>query len=163
MKDAHSLCLLFVGLLAGGCSDTAEYQYDESVASLSFTGFFVYDAGTQCTVGGGTMHCCPAGSAMIGAHVNNNVFKCAILTSAAGTRFLDVGTQRNGMHACPPGNIMVGLHVNNNWLACQAPSPGPTFEFVDGTTQDAFPMHVCPSNFAMGGIHVGGNLFTCDL
>lgn len=155
-----TMLLPFTG--CGGPDD--DLEYDEAISALNFTGFFIYDAGTTCSVGGATMHCCPSDMAMIGAHVDNNVFKCAQLKAVGGGPFLDVGTERNGMHACPSGTVMVGLHVDNNQLACQAPSPGPFFEYVDGNppTADSYPMHICPSGYAMGGIHVDHNFFTCD-
>jgi hypothetical protein len=162
------MCML-VGMamsvsLAGCAGQEDDLHYDETLANLSFTGFWLYDAGTTCTVGGTTMHCCPDGMAMIGAHIINNVFKCAQLTGTASIRFRDTSTVRNSMHACPSGSIMVGLHVGLNQLACQFPSPGPTFEFTDGNPplNDGYPMHICPSSYAMAGIHVNNNLFTCD-
>lgn len=154
-------------LVAGpGCGPADQEQHFEvglTQSALNLTGFWVYDAGTQCTVGGVSMHCCPSGHVMIGAHVNNNVFKCAQTTAMAGSRYLDAGTHRNKMHACPQGSVMVGLHVGKNMLACQTPSPTPVFEYVDGNppTRDAYPMHVCPNSYAMSGIHVDHNLFTC--
>lgn len=150
-----------------GCAGEADDPgggFDESLAesSLTFTGFWVYDAGTQCTVGGATMHCCPTGYAMIGAHVDHNVFKCAQVSYGLGGRFLDVATQRNGMHACPYGALMTGLHVAWNYLTCQYPYEGVASEYVDGGTQDGYPMHVCgPGGYAMSGIHVAQNRFTC--
>jgi len=138
---------------------TAEATSDLAISDLAF-----YDNGTQCTVGGATMHCCPPGSAMVGAHVSHNIFKCSLMTTPSGAVFLDRGTQRNGMHACPPGTLMVGLHARNNLLACQGISPAPTFEFVDGNpaTQDGLPMHICSPGAAMAGIHITNNRFTCE-
>jgi len=101
---------------------------------------------------------------MIGAHVDNNVFKCAQLQTSPGYRYLDAGTQRNGMHACPYGSVMAGLHVDRNLLACQLPGTPVTSEYVDGNpaTQDGYPMHVCGSGgYGMSGIRVDYNLFTC--
>jgi len=159
----NRIVFLLIGVLAGCGAEGETAQYDESVASLSFTGDRVYDAGTLCTVGGHTMHCCEAGWAMIGVHLAQNVFKCAKLTSTAGDRFLDVGTIRNAMHACPRGTVMVGYHDNDNLLACETPVPDVSDEFVDGNPllNDGFPMHVCPDSYAMAGIHTGHNQFTC--
>ena len=140
-----------------------ELQFDEALSSLIFTGHWVYDAGTACTVEGTTMHCCPSGMAMIGIHASRNIFKCAELREAARNSFLDTNTVRNSMHACPRNRVMVGFHQDLNRLACQTPNPTPLFEFVDGTTNDVFPMHVCPENHAMSGIHVELNLLTCAL
>jgi hypothetical protein len=121
---------------------------------------------TQCLVGGVVMHCCPRGSAMIGARVDQNVFKCAQLVDSSGAITLnpDPGTQRNGMHSCPFGSVMVGLRADHNALACQTiPSDHINFEFVDGNppTEDGFPMHVCPSPAAMTGIRIDRNLLNC--
>jgi hypothetical protein len=152
-------------LLALACApscvgDTAE-QSGQEVSELSIGPSF-YDSATPCSVGGAVMHCCPDGTAMIGAHVGENVFKCGAISGEGwGIRFLDIATARNKMHACPWGTVMVGLHVGNNWLACQSPPTPPVFEYVDSVTQDPR-MHTCAIGSAMGGIHVGANLFTCD-
>lgn len=169
----HFLSTIFMLGALGACGGTAEEATatDKDQESLNFSGV-LYDAGTQCTVGGATMHCCPSGYAMIGARVDSNVFKCAH-TNFLNDRSLDLSTQRNGMHACPYGKVMVGLHVGNNYLVCQTPvSPGVTSEYVDGSpgTQDSWPMHVCYpgstgsgtySGYAMSGIRVDQNNFTC--
>jgi hypothetical protein len=143
------------------------YEYDEALSGPKFTGTWVYDTGTLCTVGDATMHCCPPGMGMIGAHVTDNVFKCAQLTSTQGSRFLDTDTSRNGMRACPSGTVMVGLQVRNDQLACQTSMPAQTAERVDGSpgtpgTEDTYPMHVCPHGSAMSGIHVNHDALTCD-
>lgn len=164
-----SIVLALAAFAATGCSaapqEVGEGEAAESSAAVSFTGATLYDsAPTQCTVGGATMHCCPTGYAMVGAHLGNNVFKCKQLTSVNGPRFLDVGTVRNGMHACPFGSVMVGLHEAANYLACQYPGTAAWFEYVDGNppTADSYPMHVCGgSSYAMSGIHAANNLFTC--
>ncbi|RKH63194.1 hypothetical protein D7V93_09100 [Corallococcus llansteffanensis] len=155
-------------MVIAGCGatpeDEAEFDVKVAESSLSFTGWVVYDAGTRCTVGGSTMHCCPTGYAMIGAHLSNDVFKCAQLSSTSGSRFLDAGGRRNGMHACPYGSVMVGLHVSNDYLACQYPGTSVVSEYVDGDpgTKDSYPMHVCGAGgYAMSGIHVSNNLFNC--
>lgn len=152
-------------LCLASCAVDDAPQTEEHDSELNLTGAFIYDSGTQCSAGGATMHCCPSGYVMIGAHVDNNVFKCGQVTGFA-TSFvaLDAFTQRNGMHACPQGWVMVGLHANNNWLACRQPATAPVFEFVDTGTQDpnGYPMHVCPSGSAMGGIRIDQNKFTCD-
>lgn len=173
MQAAQFLFLL----VSSGCGAPAEgaqagdgeFDNAESESALSFTGDWFYDAGSTCTVTDPvgndptTMHCCPPGSAMIGVHVKNNVFKCKPLALFFPPR-LDQSTFRNGMHACPQGEIMVGLHANLNRLACQFPQQAVTFEYVDGNppTNDAYPMHVCSgSDMAMSGIHINHNLLTC--
>lgn len=133
----------------------------------------VYDAGTQCTAGGVTMHCCPAGYAMIGARLDQNIFKCGRVDGGLfGSPYLDGSTQRNNMHSCPFGMVMVGFHEDRNLLACQWPTrQSVVFEYVDGSTQDSYPMHVCPptsassyfyNGYAMSGIRVDRNLFACS-
>jgi hypothetical protein len=120
---------------------------------------------TTCNVGGTVMHCCPAGSAMVGVHLDSNTFKCAPLRNPNGAVTLDLGTVRNNMHVCPFGQVMVGLHTDLNRLACQSIPGNPiTSERVDSSTADSFPMHVCDSTFlteAMSGIRADQNLLTC--
>jgi hypothetical protein len=124
-----------------------------------------YDTATKCTVNGATMHCCPAGSAMVGAHVDRDTLKCDWLRDASGAVSLDTGTQRNNMHACPFGSVMVGMDVPSNLLACKQINGGSiTTERIDSGTQDSFPMHVCEGTVttqAMSGIRADQNLFMC--
>jgi len=101
---------------------------------------------------------------MLGARVDQNVWKCMTLESGPGEPFLDAGTQRFDMHACPLGSVMTGLHAALNYLACQFPASAISSEFVDGNpaTQDEFPMHVCSAG-VMTGIRDDRNEFTCGL
>jgi len=165
MKN-HLLGTVALAMLTSlaGCGVEDDAAYDESSSALSVTGPTIYDSATTCVVGGLSMHCCPPGMAMIGAHVKLNVFKCQQLTGFATGPFQDVETKRNGMHTCPDGAVMVGLHVGADRLACRVPNPQPSFELVDGNPphNDTFPMHVCPPSYAMAGIQVNKNLFTCD-
>ena len=143
------------------CKSTEGYESDEALAGPRFTGSWLYDTGTLCTVGEVTMHCCPSGMAMIGAHVVDNVFKCAQLTDPHGEQFLDIETFQNGMHRCPSGSVMVGLHVTNNQFACRrrgGASPRPCEGFG---TMDSYPMHVCPHGHAMSGIRLNDNVLAC--
>lgn len=152
-------------IYTAGCATQEDEHQDEATSELQMTGRSLYDAGTLCTVGGVTMHCCPDGWVMIGASVSKNNFKCGELSSPPpANRVLDVSTLRNNMHACPPGMVMVGLSVSKNNLACQSTTPAETFEYVDGNPplNDSFPMHICPSGYAMAGISVSLNLFNCD-
>jgi hypothetical protein len=162
--------------LAAGCGTAApqgttgqgapeESTGTESAADTVKLSTAFYDYGTQCVVGGTQMHCCPAGSAMIGARVDENVFKCANLIDRSGVVSLDTGTQRNGMHSCPFGQVMVGLQATLNRLACQTiPSNPVVTETVDTGTEDGFPMHVCAESSgpaAMTGIRVDQNRLNC--
>ena len=120
------------------------------------------DTSTVCTAGGVAMHCCPEGLAMVGVHLDQNIFKCAPLNNTLGALFLDTGTVRNNMHACPLGSVMVGLHRDRNLLACKQVS-SITSERVNTITV-AGGMHVCQSTVsteAMSGIHADQNRFTC--
>jgi hypothetical protein len=127
------------------------------------------DFSTQCVASNGSiseqMHCCPTGYAMIGAQVDQNVFKCAPLHDQSGVITLDTGTQRNGMHSCPAAQVMVGLRADMNMLACRTiPGSPVTSERVDTGTQDTFPMHVCQSTLiseAMTGIRIDQNRLSC--
>ena len=127
-----------------------------------------YDRTTVCTAGSVTMHCCPRGYVMVGAHLGDNVFKCGRPTDGLlGLTYADFTTQRNGMRACPVGMLMVGLHSGRNVLACQSPLVSAPTEVVDGNppTTDGY-MHVCPSDLlrgssAMAGINFSSDRFTC--
>jgi hypothetical protein len=168
--------MAYLAAAISGCgtnSGSGEDVASQSDALITTTGGAFYDTGTQCTVGGTTMHCCPNGYAMIGARVDQNVFKCAPLQFPSGTRSLDTSTQRAGMHACPYGQVMVGFHNGLNRLACQTlpgtmvngeyTDPVPPPLFPNTPTQDTYPMHVCsPSQgYTMSGINVGQNKFLC--
>jgi hypothetical protein len=166
--------IIAAAVVVSACSGTAgvdEKTGDQSSAIQIGTPSF-YDYGTQCTVGGTTMHCCPFNTVMVGARVDQNVFKCAWLThnDANGAIVLDTGTQCEGMHCCPTGSMMVGLRADKNQLACQYVNGELPTDYLDGNppTEDAFPMHVCPgwtgtgpSTFAMAGIRIDKNEFTC--
>jgi hypothetical protein len=169
--------LVFVAVAACVAPEESVEETATAASALDLTTTFYDGIGspTQCSGFGVIMHCCPSGFVMIGAQVDRNVFKCAMLnTGAGGARFADHATQRNGMHACPFGSVMVGLHSDQNVLTCQwlqepfspVPSSRVLSEYVDGPapnlTFDRFPMHVCQPGYAMAGIHVSKNLFTCD-
>jgi hypothetical protein len=158
------LFALAILMTLSNCKSSEGYEYDEGLAGPAFTGAWVYDTGTLCTVGDATMHCCPAGMAMVGVHVADNVFKCAQLTAPRGNQLLDVDTSRNGMRACPSGSVMVGLHVHNDQLACQRLDAAFPVAHADATsgTMDSYPMHVCPRGRAMSGIHPSDNVLACD-
>jgi len=100
---------------------------------------------------------------MIGAHVDDDVFKCAepSIPPLPGPRYLDANTQRNGMHVCRFGGAMAGMDSARNLLVCEETAPPIFFEHVDRRTQDSYPMHVCSEGTVMTGIHVDRNLFTC--
>lgn len=124
-----------------------------------------YDSSTTCNVGGVDMHCCPAGTAMIGIHNDHDTFKCAPLASPGGAVTLDTGTVRNGMHVCPLGQVMVGFQGDSNLLACQSIPGDPVTSERDAGTHDGY-MHTCDSTFltsAMSGIHLDQNLLSCAL
>jgi hypothetical protein len=146
--------------------NTYAFSLDEGPPPSSF-----YDGGTQCVAGGVSMHCCPAGNAMVGARLDNNVFKCAPLANASAPIVADYGTQRSfptspsgnpvTLHSCPFGSVMVGLRADMDILLCQqmpTKSAGFTWDAItteridDNTsdTQDAaaagqlgYSMHAC--------------------
>lgn len=155
--------LPFAGCLEGEPSDEST---GEARSSLTFIGNEFYDAGHQCSVGGASMHCCPPGSVMLGAHVDRNIFKCASV-QLSGFPFLDVGTQRSSMHACPLGSVMIGLQADRNQLACQNPLSGIRNERFDSGLQDTNPnrpvnMLAClEGGWAMSGIQVDRNQELC--
>jgi hypothetical protein len=115
---------------------------------------------------------------MVGAHVDDNVFKCGRFANSHPAPFLANATRTvDGvtMLACPLGAFMFGFvqvrvpfFATFNLLACQwgTGNDGWFSESVDGSdgnpTQDGYPMHVCPPGGVMAGIHVGQNKFICD-
>ncbi|HEY2405013.1 MAG TPA: hypothetical protein VGI10_03375 [Polyangiaceae bacterium] len=163
------IILIIAGAFAGGCGQAAPDQESTDTKSSADTvnlNTTFYDFGTQCVAGGTQMHCCPNGSAMIGARVDQNVFKCANLFDTSGAITLDTGTQRNGMHSCPFGSVMVGLQATLNRFACRTiPSNPVSTETVDTGTEDGFPMHVCSqasgNPATMTGIRIDQNKFNC--
>jgi hypothetical protein len=173
---ARALVMAYLAAAMTACganSTSGEDVARQEDSLITTTAGTFYDSGTQCTVGGTTMHCCPNGYAMIGARLDQNVFKCAPLQFPSGTRSLDTSTQRAGMHACPYGQVMVGFHNALNRLACQTlpgtsvsgeyTDPVPPPLFPNTPTQDGYPMHVCSPNqgYTMSGINVGQNKFLC--
>jgi hypothetical protein len=116
---------------------TYAFTLDEGPSPSSF-----YDYGaTQCAVGAVSAHCCPSGSVMVGARVDQNVFDCAPVAHASAPIVADCGgsiiagcantipTERTfpnspsgspvTIHSCPPGSVMVGLRADLNILLCQ--------------------------------------------
>jgi hypothetical protein len=177
-KVAAFTALLFTGATTvPGCNvdDLADDIATDQQALLTGTAFYDIGPGTQCSVGGVTMHCCPnvngSRSVMIGLRLDQNKIKCQPLgdNGFADTTFLDTSrTQRNGMLACPLGSLMRGFHADKSLLLCIFPphSIQSSLDFVDTGTQDGVG-HVCGSNgtafrYAMAGIRVDQNKFTCD-
>lgn len=155
------LALMLSALTASCVEDDSGLDFSEAQAAIAFASPPFYDSYGTCIVGGVQMHCCPAGTVLVGLHANHNVFKCRQTASQGGFAYLDVGTMRNGMHSCPLGSVMIGYHKNSNYLACQTLTPAPTVELIDASTNDSYPMHVCPDDYAMAGIHLLNNRFTC--
>jgi hypothetical protein len=186
IRQFTALCLsvaVAVGALVG-CASAGENESEVGASQdpLVVNGSLIqYDLnpGHQClaNVNGSlvSVHCCPSGEAMIGARVDQNAFKCAVINGGlAGSPTPDTVTQRNGMHSCPLGSVMVGLRADKNVLLCQKPlNQLVTTERVDGNgnpTEDGFPMHVCPpgspsgglyNGYAMSGIRIDQNNFNC--
>ena len=62
---AIRLFVLIILATLASCKSNEGYEYDEALSGPRFTGSWIYDTGTLCTVGEITMHCCPSGMAMI--------------------------------------------------------------------------------------------------
>lgn len=193
----HSMTRLAVAVVCsagaltacGEAPDPEQASQLEQALEVLVSTRFIYDGYdgnplTTCTVSdvtgrSATMHCCPKGFAMTGAHLDRNVFKCSPLHWTIARegilRFLDSSTAITvggvTMHGCPSPSLMVGFHKDLNLLACMELKDS-TFGFpylpedvrrsLDAGTTDQFPMHVCKAGGAMAGIHVDQNKFTCE-
>lgn len=160
------------------------WQMASLLALVVFLGAYSYGQeevidgppGTQEVFNGTSVHVCPLGFAMLGAHVSDNRFTCVRVVPRGREHevhtILDTGTQHDyccgNMHVCPGGMYMRGLHDGNNWLVC---SDGADV-VVEGSFVDqhgdhqANGMHVCPTVdqgriTIMTGIHNGRNDFAC--
>ncbi len=182
--------------VAAACGTAAPEDHSQTQSQAILEEGTFYDGAfgakpTQCTVNGVSMHCCPGGSFMIGARIDQNVFKCATSGQAlSGTIFTDppagqpakqcVSDSGVSMHCCPQLNgvatVMVGLRADENILACQQVKNdfvGQNSNAVfDGDpphapTEDSYPMHVCPpppqgqSSYGLAGIRIDQNEFVC--
>jgi hypothetical protein len=150
-----------------------------SMSTLTFAQDLVADGGTQGAFGGTSVHVCPLGFAMAGAHVDQNIFLC-LRVAAPGhdnevATYLDTGTQGTvggvQMHVCQAGWYMRGLHNGNNWLVCSRNialsasflDPGQGHDPTQGNW-GGVSMHVCmsgPKRVVMTGIHDSSNQFSC--
>jgi hypothetical protein len=136
--------------------------------------------GHQETFNGISIHTCPVGYAMEGAHVSDNAFLCVEVVPTGQesnvTTLVDADTQApddssTTIHVCPNGMYMRGLHNGKNLLVCSAgANVGTINRFLDkdGATQGSpqgYNMHVCPSrnNYltVMVGIQDSHNDFAC--
>jgi hypothetical protein len=169
------LLVALMGSATVGCG--AGSAEDETIASTSAeliaTTLGTWDSGggTQCTLGGITMHCCPNGQAMVGAVLNQNRFKCAPLGITGGTRSTS-SSLRQGVVACPVGSVMVGYHQGLQTVGCQTlpgvariseyTDPVPPPKFPNTPTQDGVG-HVCTQTlgYTMSGISSAQNKFLC--
>jgi hypothetical protein len=142
-------------------------------------------AATQCNFGL-AMHCCPAGSAMTGAHFAANTFECRAIGPATSCSLVSMANFRSFegylIPACPEGTYMRGFHqAANKATCCNYPNGNiATMSLLDGSgeppTQDAWPslhrfftgacyggtMHACPGNSVMVGLNVPNNNFACE-
>jgi hypothetical protein len=106
---------------------------------------------------------------MMGARLDQNVFKCGQLLSFnpsdGSPQFLDYSTRRQNIRACPTGSVMTGFNQSLDVLLCQRMLKTNLVDRVDGPrspTQDGFPMHVCEATYeVMGGIDSASNTFLC--
>ncbi len=159
---------------AGARVDSSDVYYDRGPGYQEDTGY--QDSNRRAI----TLHACRPGYAMLGAHVDDNVFLCARVTNDTSTlqSMIDTGTQdpTNTMHACQRGMYMRGLHADRNWLLCSGPIRIDTTDYDGGPygppTQDPSNyMHVCPQRersvtfqgplIYMLGIHDDRNIFYC--
>src|SRR5215470_9437766 len=85
--------IAFIGLAlitaSTGCMNADREPTGETESELGLTGGWYYDHGTTCVVSGISLHCCPQGFVMIGAHIGDNVFKCGQIDGTSGGRFAD--------------------------------------------------------------------------
>ena len=116
------------------------------------------------------MHCCPAGFAMAGIHVGNNLFSCrsafadpSQVASREGC-YVDTSTQRSGIHACATNYYMKGVDVSSNRFTCC----NDRYRTVRGSdhvdrAEAGEDMHRCDwwAQEAMTGLHVGRNELLC--
>ena len=168
-KATRFVCLrllvpaLALALSGTGCGATSDADVTQDPAAdstdqapevgaaeqaLSFSSTYYDSTNTGCVVQGVTMHCCLDGYAMIGANIDQNVFKCGQLPMLGSRLIQNTGLQRQGMHACPAGLVMVGYNSSRDILACQRQTQAVQSEYVDGNpaTQDpVVSMHVCGS------------------
>jgi dienelactone hydrolase len=125
-----------------------------------------FDYGTQCRDGSSTLHCCPAGQAMVGGNVGENRFMCTPVPGATGTNCrVDAHNQRDNMHACLAGEYMSGLHREHNHLLCCPGGHGN--EAVDpargAQRLETAGMHACSADGSrvLHGIHAVDDHFLC--
>lgn len=164
-------------MLGRDIEDTAPFAIDNlwpcHIAKPAQQSFVDVPPGQQEIWQGVSVHVCPPGYGMAGAHVIDNRFTCLRMVPQGqeGTvnSILDTGTQANfgrgSMHVCPAGMYMRGLHAINNWLICaNGASLGRPFLNANGATQGNG-MHMCPTLNArqsvMTGIHDPRNDFSC--
>ena len=161
----------------GGTNDEGALDGESVGKTSDALGFraWTYDGGTQCTVGGITMHCCPGQQqgfvnyAMVG--INSNNFKCARLDPTNGNAPTLSAMQRtvNGVTglACPTGQVMVGFHQALQRAACVTVSPNPLAERAtpgvwDGSVVTCNPVFPNQNSFyvgeAMTGLRTSGGL-----
>ncbi len=130
--------------------------------------------GRQERWSGTSVHVCPPGFAMAGAHVVANRFTCVRIVGSGHESevrsALDTGSLQDygtgPMRICPFGTYMRGLHDINHWLICANAAGvalGTPFLDAHGTTQRNG-MHTCPivvTQSVMVGIDSRRNDFLC--
>ena len=177
---ALGVVLLFV---ASACASNETDSEDADDQVVSTTSAYTYSntyydwaGGTfnACFVDGINMHCCADGFVMVGAHLDQNVFKCTLINNGGmqGARYVSAdnscATKSRGLRT----DLMVGFHRDLNRALCQQPVNDPTTPLWDeppNTTQDSWPMHICPpptwGNFnkgsALSHINPSTNAFLC--
>ena len=130
------LSLPVLGLF--GCGIEAPPEAHEDIATIEAdivrTGPVIDDGGTICN----NMHCCPAGYAMRGAHLGNNVYRCVQVEPPESPNlkgcYVESVLIRGHMRACKKGTYMRGLNPggNGSLTCCDYASSTPTISRVDG-------------------------------
>jgi hypothetical protein len=176
----HARCRICIGalaLVASACSGVGEPYDVEPVDSQGSSVFYsetganvYYDGGTQCPwEGGGTMHCCAQGYAMIGLNRSTNLFKCA--RPMTGRLYSHVETHYGDSDRIECNSlymVIIGYHDDANAVLCADFSPSASRQIVDGyppqrPTQNGGPnnMHICPPGYAIEAIDENLNAFNC--
>jgi hypothetical protein len=122
---------------------------------------------TACTMNGISMHCCPAGFAMLGVDLATNVFKCGRVNGGmnGGPRYTVNFNYGNKQCGSQSGfnrlAVMIGYNESFNTALCQAPTYEAYYKRINTSTFDSRGMHVCPPTAAMTGINLGTGAYEC--
>jgi len=193
VRMRRSIGMLGITLMLMSCSDQ---DVVETVAGPLSLGTPTYDPidcqlhpyETTCTYGGVTMHCCAAGKAMTGVHLDDDTLECQTVDTSGLQPSCTLWNMSNmrtfegqSVPACPAGTYMRGFQWHTNQATCCVfqSTNRPTSEFLDGfgegPTQDtdsalhknvfggcySGTMHGCAGNAAMVGLNTVHNWLAC--